>query len=111
MSSQEIASRREMRGLDQVTVYRTLEAFAEKNLVRRINLGHSHADYELVRERHHHHLVCTQCDAIEDFEGCGVDLLAAKALRQSERFASVTEHSVELFGLCKQCAGAKKKVA
>ncbi len=90
--------------INGVTIYRILESFTERGLIRLVNLRHNHLDYELV-ERHddHHHIVCTKCGLIEDFYGCGASKLMSAAIKNSRHFATVNEHSVELFGLCKHC--------
>lgn len=88
---------------DLATVYRTLESFEAAGLVRRIDLRHGHAHFELAGDEHHH-LVCTSCEKVEDFRDCAIDPLAARVLKQSKSFRSVTSHSLELFGLCTACS-------
>lgn len=92
---------------DQATVYRALKDLKDAGVVRRIDLEHSHAHYELVGGSDHHHLVCTACGRIEDFEGCHFEELAKAALRRSKKFAAVNRHSFELFGTCKNCAKSR----
>lgn len=92
--------------LDEANVYRALESFTEVGITRRVDLQHGHAHYELKDEHDHHHIVCTSCDKVEDFTGCEYEKLAGKALRQTREFAKVTNHSLELFGLCNTCAKA-----
>ncbi len=93
--------------IDQVTVYRTLDAFKKRGLVAQVDFQHGHAHYELKDKAHdHHHLVCTECSKVEDFTGCQYDKLVHNALRQTRGFAKVTDHSLELFGLCNRCATA-----
>lgn len=90
--------------IDPVTLYRALEAFVASGIVRRIDLGQGNAhNYEL-SDTHHHHLVCTDCGTIKDFEICNADTIADRALKQVREFASVSEHAFELFGLCSSCA-------
>ncbi len=89
--------------VDPVTVYRVLASFAEAGIVRRVDLRQDSVLYEL-GTNHHHHLVCTNCAMIEDFESCDIEIFTKKILAQSSKFASVKEHSLELFGLCKKCA-------
>ncbi|MDB5238093.1 MAG: ferric uptake regulator, Fur family [Candidatus Kaiserbacteria bacterium] len=90
--------------VDQVTVYRILEAFKAVGLVAQVDFQHGRAYYELKDAAHdHHHIVCTGCDRVEDFTGCDYDKLADKALSQTSGFAKVTNHSLELFGLCNTC--------
>lgn len=88
--------------INRVTAYRALDALEKAGIVRTVNLGHSHADYELALDDHHH-IVCTACGRIEDFGDCGLDRLARKVANDSKDFARVDRHSLELFGVCKTC--------
>lgn len=90
------------KNMNRVTVYRALAAMEKAGLVRTVNLEHGHADYELALDDHHH-LVCTRCGRIEDFDDCGLDKMARKVAKDSKDFARVDRHSLELFGLCKNC--------
>jgi Fe2+ or Zn2+ uptake regulation protein len=103
-STQEILQGLRKEKLDQATVYRMLEAFKEKGLVRSIHLGHDHIDYELADPKDHHHLICTSCDKVEDVKGCDFDVLAKNALKGSKNFSEISQHSLEFFGICKACA-------
>ncbi|HVV15019.1 MAG TPA: Fur family transcriptional regulator [Candidatus Paceibacterota bacterium] len=88
--------------LNETTLYRALEAFAQAGIVRRVDLHHSHAHYEL-QKTHHHHLVCTNCGAVEDVAACAVEPMEKVALRGSRTFASIMSHDLEFFGTCKTC--------
>ena len=90
-------------GMDRVTVYRTLESFKRVGIVREIDLKRGYALFELRDEHDHHHLVCVSCGKTEDFTGCNIDSLAKRALRNSSSFTSISEHSLELFGVCVTC--------
>lgn len=65
LSANKLAAR--LRGkLDLTNAYRSLEAFVEKGLVRRVDVGHQHMHYELGSlAAHHHHYVCVDCGARE----------------------------------------------
>ncbi len=90
---------------DFVTVYRALEALADKRIVVRIDLQHSHAHYELTSGRpHHHHLVCNSCGDIEDIAECPFPSFQERTLERAKKFASVQSHSLELFGTCNNCS-------
>lgn len=92
-------------GVDKVTAYRTLEAFVAAGLVRRVELGHDHAHYELIPGRpHHHHVVCTDCGLIEDIVVPHVQKPESVALKASQKFSSVDSYSFEFFGRCSTCA-------
>jgi Fe2+ or Zn2+ uptake regulation protein len=51
---------------------------------------------------HHHHIVCTSCGTIEDFELCDLEKTTNHILSKSS-FSSITSHTLELFGVCKKC--------
>jgi len=91
--------------LDQATVYRALEAFANADLVKRVRIEAGQTHYEILAGgHHHHHLVCERCGKIEDVEDCETETLERQALKHSKSFASVRSHSLEFFGICKRCA-------
>ena len=90
--------------LDEVNVYRALEAFTVAGIARHVDLQHGHAHYEFARGDDHHHIVCTSCQKVEDFTGCEYEKLVGNALRQPRAFSKVRSHSLELFGLCTSCA-------
>lgn len=88
--------------LNEVTLYRALEALAASGIVRRVDFKHRHAHYEFANT-HHHHLVCTSCETIEDVKPREEGALERRVLRQSEKFASIDSHALEFFGLCNNC--------
>ena len=96
----------EMQGsLNQGTIYRALESLVNAGIVRRVDMQHAHAHYELAANRaHHHHLICKKCGRVEDIEQCDVTAIEKKVVKKSAAFASITEHSLEFFGLCKKCS-------
>jgi len=87
--------------LDTATIYRTLETFKEKGLVRRVDLDQGRALYEHAGE-HHHHIVCTKCGTIRDLDICLPKTLQNQ-VREESRFAHVNQHALEFFGVCKKC--------
>ena len=48
------------------TVYKNLEKFVEKGIIKRVKTGNEILRYDAVGEMHHH-LYCTDCERIEDF--------------------------------------------
>jgi Fe2+ or Zn2+ uptake regulation protein len=94
--------------INQATLYRALEALTAVNIVRRVDLHHPHAHYELVEGgSHHHHLICTQCGYIEDVLDCDAKDIEKTVLKRSTSFTLIEKHSLEFFGYCKKCATAK----
>ena len=89
---------------DETTLYRSLDAFAESGIIRKVNFNDRSARYEWnVGTHHHHHIVCENCGKIEDVDTCDTGL-DASVLGKSKQFASISSHSVEFFGLCRACA-------
>jgi Fur family ferric uptake transcriptional regulator len=91
-------------GLGQVTVYRTLEILHSLGLVRRISHEDGSSSYAATDRPHGHHIVCTRCHSAVEFEGCRIQPLLEKAVRQTGY--SVSGHWLELTGLCPDCQPA-----
>ena len=89
---------------DLATVYRNIHTLLEMGLVKRVDIGDGTARWELtadVGDNHHHHLVCTGCQAIVEVEGCFPDTFEQQLARR-HGFTQVT-HRLEFFGLCPKC--------
>lgn len=93
--------------LDQATVYRTIISFEKSGILRRVDLRKDSVHYELA-DKHHHHIVCTSCDDLEDFENKEIEKAIEKIweriVGKSSKFKNINKHSLELFGLCVKCA-------
>lgn len=89
------------------TVYRTLELLLDVGVVKRLDLGDGRARYELNESgRKHHHLICTRCDRIEEFED---ELLVSvdTVIREKTGF-DVQDHQTKFYGICKACQLSQK---
>ena len=104
LSAEDICGKLRSAQVDRATVYRTLSSFVQAGILKKVSLQTGAEHFEL-NDDHHHHLVCTECGAIEDFERCDVED-ATKAILKHSGFKSVSAHSLELFGTCKSCARA-----
>lgn len=97
--------------LPQSSAYRNITALIEIGVVRRVAGTDDHGRFELAEELsgHHHHLVCASCGKVEDLhasprlERALGD--AARAVAEEQGY-EVTEHRLELLGLCPACGGA-----
>ena len=86
--------------IDKVTLYRSLQSMVASGLVREVDFRHGHTHYELqVLREHHHHIVCTGCDKVEDTT-CDTEFV----IKKSSEFKEITDHAVEFFGRCLSCA-------
>ena len=86
---------------DPATVFRIVNMFTEKGLVKPIQLHEGKFRYELKNKADHHHLVCEKCGDIQDISDCSIDALE-KEIEKMKQF-KVTSHSLEFFGVCKSC--------
>lgn len=87
-------------GLGRATVYRTLEVLTQLCIVRPIYVGESGPMY-IRAEGGHHHLVCSACGRIVDFDQCVAEGMAQE-LRERFDF-EITSHLLEFYGLCAAC--------
>jgi len=104
-SAQEIhdALRREGRAIGIASVYRSLDALHNLQLVQRFDAGHGEGRYEAVAPtgEHHHHLVCDECERIMPFEDPALERAIDK-LAERVPYA-IAGHDVVLHGRCPDC--------
>ena len=97
-------------GLAQSSVYRNLAILEEVGAVVRIVTHDDHARYELAEaltDHHHHHLICTDCGSVSDFQ-----LAPDTESTLDKAFARVGEgagfridgHRLDLLGTCATCS-------
>ncbi len=85
-------------GLSFDTIYRNLSILSELELVEEIQFN-GEAKYKMsCTEKHHHHLVCTNCGKIIVLPECPM-----KLLKDFVGDFQVTGHRFEIYGLCKDC--------
>ncbi len=96
--------------LPQSTTYRNLSVLEQAGVARIVFGTDEYSRFELSEEltgRHHHHLVCLSCGAVEDFEAPSpVEQSLAEAMRKlpiSTGFRPET-HRLDLIGTCATCA-------
>ena len=86
--------------LSRATVYRTLELLVALKLVRPLYLNEPTQRF-ISGFGGHHHLVCTNCDTVIEFEQGNVEALA-RELAEKYNF-QILSHLLEFQGLCKMC--------
>jgi len=93
-------AKKELPGLTEPTVYRTLDFLARNGLAHAAHKRNGHFVYQIAQHAHHH-LVCRQCGRELEVEH---DLL--KTLYQKLESSSgykLTDSHVTFFGLCPDC--------
>ncbi|MEM7349041.1 MAG: Fur family transcriptional regulator [Chloroflexota bacterium] len=86
--------------LSRATVYRTMDLLVELNLMRPLYLSDPTQRF-ISAEGCHHHLHCTTCDTIIEFDHCTADRLAQE-LADKYNF-KIRHHLLEFQGSCGQC--------
>ncbi len=97
-------------GIGLTTVYRTLDVLEKMGYLNKIPLGTGENKYELITksdQTHHHHLICTQCGRILDYNDFLEEELelikkTEKSLTKKHGF-KITDHNIEFYGICKKC--------
>jgi len=86
--------------LGLVTVYRTLDLLDELGLVRRVHSEERCQRYASAAP-HGHYLVCRKCHRVSEFPCKGLDAVVDAVQERTEY--QVTDHLLELRGLCPSC--------
>jgi Fe2+ or Zn2+ uptake regulation protein len=96
-------------GLAQSSAYRNLAVLERAAVVHRIVTSDEFARYELAEDltRHHHHLICSTCGDVTDFEvSAAVEQELEGALARVARRTGfqVRTHRLDLVGTCARCS-------
>jgi Fur family ferric uptake transcriptional regulator len=89
------------RDVDLSTVYRTLERLRDLRILSQTDLGRGHAEYEVVADQPHHHLICQGCGQVMDLDHTYL-ATAAKIIRRDYGFEPIFDHFA-IFGWCREC--------
>jgi Fur family transcriptional regulator, ferric uptake regulator len=88
----------------RATVFRTLKLLLEMDVFCRVLLDDGSLRYRWSRRGHHHHLVCNECGAVEDFTACDVAELVGEMTRRTN--FTIEGHWLEVYGRCNACTPA-----
>jgi Fe2+ or Zn2+ uptake regulation protein len=91
---------RELPGLTEPTVYRTLEFLADNGLARPSYSSSGHLTYEIAGIEHHH-IVCRKCGGEIEVEHTLLESLY-RLLETTSGYRSIDSH-VTFFGVCPEC--------
>lgn len=87
-------------GVSRTTVYRTLETLVHIGLVRRTHHFAAAVRFDGNMEQHHH-LVCTGCGKVNDFQGSSVAISIPPETRRNG--FTPLDYSVYFEGVCSDC--------
>lgn len=97
---------RHLRNADTPThrwsLYRQMELLVKMNVAEPVIFHDGLIRYELLTKAHHHHVICTKCDHVEDVALKTELDEEEKRIERKTKF-QITRHSLEFFGLCASC--------
>lgn len=89
------------------TVYRTLSSLEESKVVKKTEMPGDDSGFYSSATGHRHCFVCTDCKREFEIDFCPVDLRSDELAKKMG--FTVTGHSFEIFGVCSECGGRRKK--
>lgn len=95
---------KQLPGLSQATIYRTLQFFENENLIRRVSSPGAIGRFD-ANVGPHQHLLCRVCGSLEDIS---VPELHRAKVPTVEGF-KVEELDIRLVGLCDKCSRSKSR--
>lgn len=89
------------------TVYRVLTQFEQAGILTRHHFEGGQSVFEMDEGRHHDHILCTRCGRVDEFVDPTIEE-RQKAI--ADRFGyTMTDHSLYIYGVCKECRGKSKE--
>lgn len=89
------------------TVYRTLSLLEDNGLASSISFGTQGKKFEIANKPHHDHLICTKCGKIVEFQNEQIEMLQQQ-VAQENGFV-LTDHVMQLYGICSECQKKKEE--
>ena len=93
---------KELPSVGRATLYRTIKLFLEVGIVCKVATMDGARVYSLSRvDHHHHHSVCVECGAVEEFKAARVERMLNAI--SAEFRGEVVDHRFELYVNCGHC--------
>ena len=88
--------------IGRASVFRTLDLLTSLSIIRPTYMHSSMTPtYVLLPDGHHHHIICTNCNRVIEFEDCGLGNIEAELERRYN--VKLTGHLLEFYGRCEKC--------
>jgi Fur family peroxide stress response transcriptional regulator len=87
------------------TVYRTLKTLVAEGTLCELPFGTSESRFGLTLEQKHYHFICERCHKIYDLPTR--PRMALEQSVQTETGHRVSRHTMEFYGLCRECAAGR----
>ena len=82
------------------TIYRTLTTLASHGLINRVESAENLSRFEITRSPHHH-LICSSCRTIVDFNW--PELPELPIPRETQSWGKIKTMTIVIYGICKTC--------
>ncbi len=94
------------RSIGRASVFRSLDLFTRLSLVRPTYIDSSVTPtYVLLPDGHHHHVICTVCGRVNEFEECDLHALARELETRFD--VRIRGHLLEFYAVCAACQRAQ----
>lgn len=88
--------------IGRASVFRTLDLFTQLGIIRPTYIDTSLTPtYVMMHEGHHHHVICTNCNRVIEFDNCGLEELAKNL--EIKLNVKISGHLLEFYGICDNC--------
>lgn len=88
--------------IGRASVFRTLDLFTQLGIIRPTYIDTSLTPtYVLMRDGHHHHVICSGCKRFFEFDDCSLEALT-RNLEQTLDIR-ISGHLLEFYGICAAC--------
>ncbi len=88
--------------IGRASVFRTLDLFTQLGIIRPTYISTSLTPtYVMMHEGHHHHVICTNCNRVLEFDDCGLESLT-QTLEKTLN-VKISGHLLEFYGMCASC--------
>jgi Fur family ferric uptake transcriptional regulator len=86
----------------RASIFRTLDLLTRMAIVRPTYIDSSITpSYVLMPDGHHHHIICTSCSRVIEFEDCHLAHLEQEL--EARLNVQLTGHLLEFYGICERC--------
>ena len=88
--------------IGRASVFRTLDLLTQLGIIRPTYVDTSMTpQYVMLPDGHHHHVICTNCSQVIEFDDCGLSELTQKLENQYN--LQIKGHLLEFYAVCEAC--------
>lgn len=86
----------------RASVFRTLDLLTQLSIIRPTYIESSATPhYVMMPDGHHHHIICTLCKSVIEFDDCGLSDLTNRL--ETQFAVQIRSHLLEFYGICQHC--------